>query len=885
MTNKPRTGSRSRRTKKSRLGWWTGAALVLLVAAYVGVLDLSRPHVEGERLRYDSFVSLIGDRRIIEATILDQDAYVVGTFRNDAGQTLPYNTPLVATGQRDMLDTLARNKVPTTVNQQVGKRVANLASFLLPGLIITLLFGYLVISYRRGTGLFNVRSGARRVRSEVGDATFADVAGQDAAVAELREIKEYLSEPERFQALGAQAPRGVLLFGPPGCGKTLLARALATEAGAAFFSISGSDFVELYAGVGAARVRDLFREARENAPAVVFIDEVDSIGRARATGPAVASAGENDQALNQVLAELDGFSTTEGVILVAATNRPDVLDPALLRPGRFDRTIGLERPDEAARAAILAVHARTKQLDDGIDLADLARRAIGLTGADLANVMNEAALLAARAHKASVGQADVDLALQRVLEAPERQRRLAMRDRSVGKRFTNQERIGFADVAGVDDALVELAEVRDYLAEPERFAAMGARVPRGILLSGPPGCGKTLLARAVAGEANAAFVSVAASEFVEVFVGEGASRVRDLFAEARAIAPAIVFIDEIDAIGARRGVTTDGNREREQTLNQILVELDGFEARAGVMVMAATNRPDTLDPALVRPGRFDRHVTVALPQRDGRRAILALHARNKPLAPDVDLAAVAGLTRGFSGADLANVLNEAALLATRRGQAQIVMATVEEGVERAALGISSARTLLSDEERRIVAYHEAGHALVALAVPGATPPHRLSIVPRPGAFGYCSMADTKDRVLRSRSYLRTEMAVLLGGRAAEELVFGDPVSAAGSDLQRAGDIARAMVCELGMSDTAGPLVFGGLVPGGALSASDAELASSEIRRLVDEAHERATKVLAGARPVLDAVVSALLEKETLTAADLAELVRNESAIASPDVLW
>ena len=870
-------GKKRRRARKSRLGLFTGLAVGLLVFGYLGVLEMSRPHVGGERVNYGAFIRIASQGRLENAHILDEDAYIIGRYTRDDGSVRPYNTPLLHGTQGDMLQILGRSGVENiTIDQQVGKRVAAFATILLPGLIIVVLFAYMIVSAKRGSGLFKVRSGARRMTPEEGGVTFADVAGQDAAVAELREIKDFLADPERFAALGAVVPKGILLYGPPGCGKTLLAKALAGEAGASFWSISGSDFVELYVGVGAARVRDLFTEAREHAPALVFIDELDSIGRARGMVGAAQSHGEQEQALNQILAELDGFSPTEGIIVLAATNRPDVLDQALLRPGRFDRTVALERPDEASRLAILQLHAATKALDEGVDLADIARRAIGMTGADLASVLNEGALLTARAGKTVISQAELDIALARILEAPERQRRLSLREKSVARRAGADQRATFADVAGADDALAELSEVRDYLAEPERFAAMGARAPRGILLSGPPGCGKTLLARAVAGEANAAFLSVAGSEFVEIFVGEGSSRVRELFAEARSMAPAIVFIDEIDSIGAARGAGGDGHREREQTLNQILVELDGFQPSTAVIVMAATNRPDILDPALVRPGRFDRHVALSLPDRAGRRDILALHAEGKPLAPDVDLDAVAALTRGFSGADLANVLNEAALLATRRGLSAVTMAEVDEGFERATLGVASRGTLMSDQERRVVAYHEAGHALVALSIPDGSPPHKLTIVPRGGALGFCSLIDTHDRVMSFRSGMRDEMAVLLGGRVAEELVFADPGSGASSDLQRAGHIARQMVCELGMSDAVGPLVYqgrGGTDGGRGYCDEDAHTIYTEVRRLLEEAHARALAVLTEQRPALETLAQALLEQETLTGAEVESIAR------------
>jgi len=496
-----------------------------------------------------------------------------------------------------------------------------------------------------------------------------------------------------------------------------------------------------------------------------------------------------------------------------------------------------------------------------------------MTGADLANVVNEAGLLAARAGHQQISQDQLAEALTRILEAPERQRRLSMRGRTLGQRSLAEEQVTFADVAGVDDAMVELAEVREYLSDPDRFTSLGARIPRGFLLSGPPGCGKTLLARAVAGEANAAFFSVAATEFTEIFVGEGAARVRDLFAQARAVAPTIIFIDEIDAIGSKRGASADGgSREMEQTLNQILIELDGFGQRPGVVVIAATNRADMLDPALVRPGRFDRQISIDLPDQAGRRAILDVHAKNKRLAADVDLDSVAGLTRGLSGADLANVVNEAALLGGRRSSSEIDMGLVEEGIDRALSGVGSGR-IMSDDERRAVAYHEAGHALVSRALSTDTVVHKLSIVPRGHRLGVAWLPESSDRLLYPRSVLIERMAMLLAGRAAEEMVLGESSGGASGDLARVGETARRMVCDFGMSERVRALPFGhdGNSQWGLLSDETVRLIDSEVNRLVEEAEELTRSALVASRDALERVAGALLEKETLTLAEVDEL--------------
>ncbi|MDQ4042149.1 MAG: AAA family ATPase, partial [Actinomycetota bacterium] len=491
-----------KKRNRGSLGFWSLMAIVLLFAAYLAALEASRPHVGGDELRFDQFVRLAETGDVKEAKVLSEDAVVTGTYRRPDGTTAEYNTKFLSSAnaiQNDLVQILLRNRVATTIDQQFFKSLILPITLLLPVLMLVVAILYVVVSWRSGSGIFGISSGARRVQQDQTQATFADVAGQDAAIAELRDVIEFLTDPERFAELGAEHPKGVLLYGPPGCGKTLLARALAGETGAAFYYISGSDFVEMYTGVGAARVRDLFREARENVPAIVFIDELDSVGRHRIGGSGVSvetgSGEEQEQALNQILTEMDGFSTTDEVIIIGATNRPDVLDPALLRPGRFDRTVGLERPTEEGRHDILAVHAASRRLAPDVDLKDIANRAIGLNGADLANVVNEAALLAGRAHKKAISRVELEQALQRILEAPERQRRLSMRDRSVGKRASGVDaRVTFEDVAGVDDAIDELKDIRDYLAMPERFHKMGIRAPRGILISGPPGSGKTLLA-------------------------------------------------------------------------------------------------------------------------------------------------------------------------------------------------------------------------------------------------------------------------------------------------------------------------------------------------------------------------------------------------------
>ena len=441
--------------------------------------------------------------------------------------------------------------------------------------------------------------------------------------------------------------------------------------------------------------------------------------------------------------------------------------------------------------------------------------------------------------------------------------------------------VTFADVAGEEQAKLELTEVVDFLKYPAKYLALGAKIPRGILLVGPPGTGKTLMARAVAGEAGVPFFNISASEFVEMFVGVGASRVRDLFDRAKKEAPSIVFIDEIDAVGRRRGAGMGGgNDEREQTLNQILVEMDGFEANQNVIIIAATNRPDVLDPALLRPGRFDRQVTIGLPDRQGREGILAIHVRGKPLAPDVDIGALARATPGFSGADLANLANEAALHAAREGHKRIMREDFDSALDKIMLGVERPR-LMDPHERKVVAYHEAGHALVARLTPGADPVHKVTIIPRGRALGVTYQLPVDDRLNYPRHYLLGRLAVMMGGRAAEELVIGEITTGAQNDLQEAAKLARRMVTTWGMSEELGVMA----IPSDdenpflgyemAHSRSIGEGLATQIdlatRRIVEEAHEEARRLLTEHRDVLDRLADRLLESETLTAEALAEV--------------
>ncbi len=457
--------------------------------------------------------------------------------------------------------------------------------------------------------------------------------------------------------------------------------------------------------------------------------------------------------------------------------------------------------------------------------------------------------------------------------------------RSRARLFNREEgkKVTFKDVAGIEESKEEVREIIEFLKDPGKFTRLGGRIPKGVLLVGPPGTGKTLLARAIAGEADVPFLSISGSDFVEMFVGVGASRVRDLFLQAKKNAPCIVFIDEIDAVGRYRGAGLGGGHdEREQTLNQLLVEMDGFEVNEGIIVIAATNRPDILDPALLRPGRFDRQVVVPLPDVKGREEILKVHTRNTPLAPDVDLGVIARTTPGFTGADLENLINEAALLAARKGRDRVGMEELEAAKDKVLMGTERKSMIISEEERRDTAYHEAGHALVAKFTPGADPIHKVTIIPRGQALGLTQQLPMDERHIYSKDYLLANITTLMGGRAAEEVVLKRFTTGAGNDIERATEIARKMVCEWGMSEKLGPLTFGrkdeqvflgkDLVLQRNFSEETAQQIDAEIRRIVTDCYERAKKIIMNHLDLLHKLAGALLERESLTGEEVDQII-------------
>ena len=450
-------------------------------------------------------------------------------------------------------------------------------------------------------------------------------------------------------------------------------------------------------------------------------------------------------------------------------------------------------------------------------------------------------------------------------------------------------KVTFKDVAGAEEAKEELEEIKEFLKSPEKFNKLGAKIPKGVLLVGPPGTGKTLLARAVAGESEVPFYSISGSDFVEMFVGVGASRVRDLFKKAKESSPSIIFIDEIDAVGRMRGAGLGGGHdEREQTLNQLLVEMDGFESNQGVILMAATNRPDVLDPALLRPGRFDRQVIVDRPDLNGRTQILEVHAKDKPLAKNINLKTVAKQTPGFTGADLANLLNEAALLAARKDKKTVSIKDIENSIDRVLAGPEKKSQLMSDEEKLIIAYHETGHALVGWALPNADPIHKVTIIPRGRALGYTQALPEAEKYLTSKAELKDRLAMLMGGRVAEEIIFADPTTGASNDIEKATEIARKMVMEFGMSEKLGPMLYGkgsnevflGRDYGRQQDYSD-EVASSiddEVKSLLSDAHIIAGKILKKFKKQMEIMVKVLIEKETIDKDEVAKIFKSVNKV-------
>ena len=845
---------------------------VISIALLTKLTDYTR---QVKNISYSKYLDAIENNEVKSVHINGQDVY--GIMKDDTHfETVTADSP-------KNLDLLRDHNVQFSVaplsSQFSFWHLLLIATFLL----MPLAFWYFFKQTRGSGGGSNIfsmgKSKAKMFMPSTIKVTFKSVAGAHDAKEKLKDVVDFLKNPEKYKKLGAKIPRGVLLVGEPGNGKTLLAKAVAGEANCPFFSITGSDFIEVFVGVGAARVRDLFAQARKHAPSIVFIDEIDAIGRQRGSGFG-GGHDEREQTLNQLLTEMDGFDTaSSSVIVIAATNMPDVLDKALLRPGRFDFQVEVAFPDTSSREQILAINAQALRMGSEVNLKKVAEETAGFSGADLANLMNMAAINASKKNKEYVDQQDLAEAHKTLLESKKNQSAslaTAARGNSKAKLFMpSQVKCTFADVAGVEEAKEELRDVVDFLKNPERYKRLGAKITRGILLVGEPGNGKTLLAKAVAGEANCPFFSVSASEFVEMYVGVGASRVRDLFAQARKHNPSIIFIDEIDAVGGKRMSGIGGHEERNQTLNQLLTEMDGFDSDGtSVIIMAATNRPDTLDKALLRPGRFDRRVEVPYPDITCREKILKLHAKGVKLDEVVDLSKIARGTPGFSGADLANLVNEAALNASKNPeQERVTVHDFEEASDKMMLGKALKTIILSPEERKITAFHESGHALVRLLVPEHSDPlHKVTIIPRGRALGVTHSLPEKEKYTQTKEEMLTVIMVCLGGRAAEELIFNVLATGASNDFEKATEIARKMVCHYGMSESMGPVVYTQNQGEYQYSQKTAERIDAEVQKLLESSYQKVMQLLKNNRDKLEKLANVLYEKETLFASEIYALL-------------
>jgi cell division protease FtsH len=853
--------------------------IVILFVASLGLLtkltDYTR-QVKG--ISYSTYLKAIEEGQVKAVHVSGQDVYGVMTDGSRFEVTVPEHT--------NNWDFLKQHNVEFSV--ATNSSPYNMWYMLwLAMLLIVPLAAWFFLRQTRGSnnsggGIFSMgKSKAKMFMPSMISENFSSVAGVADAKEALKDVVDFLKNPDKYRRLGARIPRGVLLVGDPGNGKTLLAKAMAGEAHCPFFSVSGSDFIEVFVGVGAARVRDLFERVRRHAPAIVFIDEIDAIGRQRGSGFG-GGHDEREQTLNQLLIEMDGFeSYNSSVIVVAATNMPEVLDKALLRPGRFDRMVTVDYPDEAAREKILAIHAQKIKVGDDVDLKELAKETAGFSGADLGDLINKAALQASKEGKVEVSMSDLKAAHKKIVQEKKTSgaagsvNPLTKSSGNVKMFVPSQIKVTFADVAGMPEAKQELKDVVDFLKNPDKYRRLGARIPRGVLLTGSPGNGKTLLAKAVAGEANCPFFSVSASDFIEMYVGVGASRVRELFTQARKHMPSIIFIDELDSVGMRRSDGGHGgNEERTQTLNQLLTELDGFNTiDSSVIVIAATNRSDVLDPALMRPGRFDKQIYVPFPTLKSREEILKVHLARVKTDGAIDVSRIARSTTGFSGADLANLVNEAALLAAKRADDSVVtMHDFEAARDHVTLGQKMESRVMSDEEKKITAFHEAGHALVRILMPEhGDPLDKVTIVPRGGALGVTHFLPERDVMLETKDRFMAFVYVALGGRAAELLACGVMTPGAGDDFRKATSLVRRMVCG-GMTDEMGPVVYDPNNHEYRYSEKTAERIDELVEKILTSSMQAVKDLLHKHREKLDKLALALLEKEILYADEVYELL-------------
>lgn len=709
------------------------------------------------------------------------------------------------------------------------------------------------------------------------DVTFDDVAGNHEAKEELQDIVQYLKNPSKYHAIGAKVPKGILLTGEPGTGKTLLAKALAGEANCAFISCSGSDFHAKYYSVGKDRIKQLFKEARKYTACIIFIDEIDSLLFKRSDSSYSADQ-DNNATINKFLTEIDGFESRnahESIIVIGATNNPDSLDPAALRPGRFDRIVKVSLPELSDRKKILQIHLNNIKHDQSINIQKIAQDTAGFSGADLANYVNTAAINAVNNNRSIVTMQDFEDTLHKIEQSDFIKNNASQSHHYFKVHQAGTIKTTFSDVAGNHEVKDELKDIIDYLKYPEKYTNIGAKVPKGILLTGNPGTGKTLLARALAGEANCSFISCSGSEFVEIFVGQGAQNIRKLFKEAKKNGPCIIFIDEIDALAFKRSSNgSGGDSEYNQTINQLLTEMDGFATcksdKHRVIVIGATNNPDLLDPAVLRPGRFDRIVKVPLPDVTCREEILKVYLNKITHNDNIDAKKIAQVTPGFSGAELESLVNEAAINTINQNRQVVEMQDFEDARDKVMLGSKSKTIKLTQKDKQVTAYHEAGHTLILLLMPNQSNTlNKVTIIPQGQALGVTHALQEIEKYGYSQKELLAYITMTLGGRAAEELVFNEITTGASGDFQIASKTARAMICEYGMTDIIGKQV---LMNSKKYSEETLKKIDEGVTKILEDQYKVAMNILKTNRDKLDKLAHALLEKETLFAHEVYELL-------------
>lgn len=697
--------------------------------------------------------------------------------------------------------------------------------------------------------------------------TLQGLAGLTEAKKELSHLMGFIEDPDKFKRLGAKPPKGLLLYGPSGTGKTLLAKAIAGEAKVNLIAVSGASFEESYVGIGAARMRELFELARKKAPTIILIDDIDSLAPSKGNETVSVS---HIQTINQLLSEMDTIdeSKNEGIFVIGTTGRIENIEQSLLRPGRFDWQIHVPLPSDQDRQEIIEKGLKTIKASPDIQVPLLVEKTIGYSSADIVNIINEAALYAAVNNKPTVDSDAFNAAFQKV-SAYE----VEISPILSAKILTpNEIKTRFSDIAGMNEAKREVTEVVDFLRDPTAFMRLGAKPPKGIIIYGPPGTGKTMMARAIAGEAKATFISISGADFEDKYVGVGAKRVKELFKLARKYTPCIVFIDEIDALVSARG--REDMAYHDQIVNQFLNEMDNVQEsrNEGIIFIGATNRIEALDPAVLRPGRFDRKVYFRLPSIQEREQILKLYVAKIKAAPNVNLTTLAQITAGYSGADLANLVNEAAIDATRNNKPAVDMASFDEANDKIAMGVSQGSDILGKAERLRIAYHEAGHALVGLLHPDHPRVlHKMTIGLRGSSLGVTHFRIDVEHYSYTKKELEALIATSFGGYAAEEMVYGldNTSGGAASDLQNANKIAKEMVGDYALGDNPNYLTLD-VFPEDISSV----IAGSEV--ILKREYEVAKSLLQKNRDKLDLLAKTLLEKETLDYDEIVTLLKLKS---------